>query len=132
MSKLDKIRSAEIKIIAIVTSYEIVCATPRNLPNRAYLEFEHHPAINVGYTFNLDTHKKYKIPSGMNIDWYWCGYSIHIIIANVKLRAGAIINKMLLDIVGLACSFTNNLIASANGWGNPISLGLFGPFRSWK
>ena len=68
MSKLDKIRSAEIKIIAIVTSYEIVCATPRNLPNRAYLEFEHHPAINVGYTFNLDTHKKYKIPSGMNID----------------------------------------------------------------
>jgi hypothetical protein len=52
-----------IKIIAILTSYEIVCATLRNLPNSAYLEFEHHPAINVGYTFILDTHRKYKIPN---------------------------------------------------------------------
>jgi hypothetical protein len=56
------------RIRAILTSYEIVCATPRNLPNSAYLEFEHQPAINVGYTFILETHKKYKIPSGINID----------------------------------------------------------------
>jgi len=41
----------------------MVCATLRKLPNRAYLELEHHPAINVGYTFILDTHKKYKIPN---------------------------------------------------------------------
>jgi len=31
----------------ILTSYEIVCATPRNLPSRENLEFEYHPAMNV-------------------------------------------------------------------------------------
>lgn len=47
-SMLCSISRAEIKISAILTSYEIVCATPRNLPNNAYLEFEHHPAVKVG------------------------------------------------------------------------------------
>jgi len=31
----------------ILTSYEIVCATPRSLPRSEYFEFEYHPAINV-------------------------------------------------------------------------------------
>jgi hypothetical protein len=44
------------------TSYEIVCATPRIAPRRAYFEFAHHPEIKVTYTFNLDTHKKYSAP----------------------------------------------------------------------
>lgn len=39
--------STERIISAIETSYEIVCAMPRNAPKRAYLELEHHPAINV-------------------------------------------------------------------------------------
>jgi len=47
-SILCSINRHEIKMIAILTSYEMVCATPRNLPNRAYLEFEHQPAVNVG------------------------------------------------------------------------------------
>lgn len=62
-SILCKISSTEIRISAILTSYEMVCATPRNLPNNAYLEFEHHPAVNVGYTFILDTHRKNRIPN---------------------------------------------------------------------
>jgi len=33
---------------------------------------------------------------------------------------------------GLARSFTNNLIASANGWGSPINPTLLGPLRRWK
>jgi len=49
------------------TSYEIVCATLRSDPNRAYLELEHHPAMNVEYTFNLDTHRKYKTPNDRKI-----------------------------------------------------------------
>jgi hypothetical protein len=48
------------KIKDILTSYEIVCATPRKAPSRAYLEFDLHPAKNVVYTFILDTHRKYK------------------------------------------------------------------------
>ena len=68
ISSLDSISSAVIKISAIVTSYEIVCATLRSLPRSAYLEFEHQPAIKIGYTFILDTHRKYRIPSGIYID----------------------------------------------------------------
>lgn len=59
-------RRAPIKIRDIDTSYEMVCATPRNAPNRAYFEFEHHPARNVQYTFILDTHKKYNTPNDKN------------------------------------------------------------------
>lgn len=45
-------------ISAIDTSYEMVCATPRKAPSKAYFELEHQPDINVAYTFILDTHKK--------------------------------------------------------------------------
>jgi len=68
----------------------------------------------------------------MYIDWKLCGYSIHIIIANTNLRAGAAKNSIEFDIVGFACSFTKSLIASANGCGIPRILGLLGPFRNWK
>jgi len=43
---LCRIRT-ERMIRAMETSYEIVCAIPRNAPSKAYLEFEHHPAIKV-------------------------------------------------------------------------------------
>jgi hypothetical protein len=46
------------RIIDILTSYEIVWATPRRAPSNAYLELDAHPAINVQYTFILDTHMK--------------------------------------------------------------------------
>lgn len=58
---------ADKRISDIDTSYEIVCAIPRRAPNKAYLEFEHHPARNVAYTFMLDTHKKYRAPKLRNI-----------------------------------------------------------------
>lgn len=45
----------------MLTSYEMVCATPRKAPRRAYFEFDLHPARKVVYTFMLDTHKKYRI-----------------------------------------------------------------------
>ena len=40
-------RSMAIRIRAMVTSYEMVWATLRIDPNRAYLEFEDHPAVRV-------------------------------------------------------------------------------------
>jgi len=40
----------------------MVWATPRRAPRSAYLEFDAHPAINVQYTFMLDTHRKYRAP----------------------------------------------------------------------
>jgi hypothetical protein len=55
------------------TSYEIVCAILRRDPNKAYFEFEHQPAINVEYTFRLDTHRKYSTLENIKIDGYECG-----------------------------------------------------------
>lgn len=47
MSNDSKRRRGESIIRAILTSYEIVWATPRIAPRRAYLELENHPAARV-------------------------------------------------------------------------------------
>ena len=39
---------------ANLTSQEIVCATDRKLPNKAYLLFEDQPENKTGYTFILN------------------------------------------------------------------------------
>ncbi len=56
----------EIIIRAIVTSYEIVCATPRIAPSRAYFELENHPAAKMVYTLILEMHRKRSMPR------VWC------------------------------------------------------------
>lgn len=48
------ISRTERRIIARVTSYEIVWATARRAPIRAYLEFEAHPDQRIEYTARLD------------------------------------------------------------------------------
>jgi len=66
---IELIRIIDVSIISdILTSYEIVCATPRSLPSSEYLELEYHPAMNVAYTFILEMHRKKMAPSGRNID----------------------------------------------------------------
>lgn len=77
----------------------------------------------------LLTHRKYNAPKVMKNDWQACGYNTHINMANVRPKIGAPWNKYLLDLVGVDCSFVNNLIASAKGTGIPMRLGLLGPFR---
>ena len=76
-------------INAIDTSYEIVWATPRNAPRRAYLEFEHQPAINVEYTFILDTHRKYNTPYIKKDEGFEWGYRVHNINAKISPKIGA-------------------------------------------
>ena len=48
ISKIDS------RIIASVTSYEIVCATARKAPMRAYFELEAQPDQRIEYTAKLD------------------------------------------------------------------------------
>ena len=47
-------------------------------------------------------------------------------------RAGAAENGIRFATDGVACSLRKSLRASARGCGSPISMTLFGPFRSWK
>lgn len=62
--KLNDVRniSNEIKIKAILTSYEIVCATLRNAPRREYFELDDHPLIMVVYTLRLEIHRNIRTP----------------------------------------------------------------------
>ena len=62
--RLNDIRksSNEIKIKAILTSYEMVCATLRKAPSSAYFEFDDHPLIMVVYTLSLEMQRNSKIP----------------------------------------------------------------------
>ena len=54
MEQNSFIRRTDSKIIASVTSYEIVCATARRAPISAYLELEAQPDQRMEYTARLD------------------------------------------------------------------------------
>ena len=58
------------------------------------------------------------------------GNKVHSIKARIRPKIGAKMYGEMFAGVGFVCSFANNLIASANGWGRPISMTLFGPLRS--
>lgn len=59
ISKIDS------RIIASVTSYEIVCATARKAPMRAYFELEAQPDQRIEYTAKLDIANMKRAPKFM-------------------------------------------------------------------
>lgn len=108
-------RRTDRRIIARVTSYEIVCATARNAPIRAYLELDAHPDHRIAYTARLDVARINKIPMFMLMRGCGIGRGIHIVRARVRAKEGAIINKVIEDVKGLRGSLINSFMASANG-----------------
>lgn len=66
----------------------------------------------------------------MLIRGWGIGSGIHIVIARVRARVGAMINRVTEDVEGLRGSLMNNFMASANGWSRPYGPTTFGPFRS--
>ena len=122
----------EIKIRAILTSYEIVWAALRRAPRRAYFEFEAHPAIKVVYTLKLERHKKSKIPNSINTEGLEWGYSAHSIRARNSPSIGATKKGAILAKEGEVNSFVKSFKASARGCGSPASPTLLGPLRNWK
>mgnify|MGYP003299833590 CR=1 FL=1 len=59
ISKIDS------RMIASVTSYEIVCATARKAPMRAYFELEAQPDQRIEYTAKLDIANMKRTPKFM-------------------------------------------------------------------
>lgn len=109
------IRSTDSRMIAIVTSYEIVCATARRAPNIEYLELEAHPDHRMEYTERLDVARinrtlKFRFTRGWGI-----GRGIHKLRARVRDKVGAIINRVVEVARGRRGSLINSFIASANG-----------------
>lgn len=103
------------RIMAKVTSYEMVWATARSAPNRAYLEFEAHPDHKIEYTARLDVARMNRAPRFMLMRGWGMGIGIHIDSANVRAREGAMVNSRVDDVEGCKGSLINNFSASAIG-----------------
>lgn len=124
------IKRIESRIIANVTSYEIVWATARNAPIRAYLEFDAQPDHRIEYTARLEVARinrapRFRLASGKGI-----GSGIQRESARVRARVGAIMNRDTDEDRGRSGSLINSFIASANGWRTPYGPTMFGPLRS--
>lgn len=60
------------------------------------------------------------------------GYIDHSKSAKISAITGERKKINMFDLKGIDCSLVNSFSASAIGWGIPIRLTLFGPFRIWK
>lgn len=124
------IRRMDRRMIARVTSYEIVCATARRAPINAYFELEAHPDHRMEYTARLDMASINSTPKFMLMRGYGMGRGIHIVRARVRARIGAMMNMETEEVDGRRGSFVKSLIASAKGCSRPYGPTMFGPFRS--
>ena len=107
------------RMIARVTSYEIVCATARNAPIRAYFELDAQPDHRMEYTAKLDTARINRMPRLRLMRGYGIGRGIHRVRARVRASVGAMVNISLDDVSGRRGSLVNSFIASAIGWSRP-------------
>lgn len=113
------IRRTDKRIIAIVTSYEIVCATARRAPNIEYLEFDAQPDHRMEYTERLEVARINRMPRFRLIRGCGMGRGIHRLRASDRDSVGAMINRVVEVARGRRGSLINNFIASANGWRVP-------------
>lgn len=124
------ISNTDSRMIASVTSYEIVWATARRAPIRAYFEFEAHPDHKIEYTARLDMANINKMPRFMLMSGYGMGSGTHMISASDSAKIGAIINMEMDDVRGRRGSLVNSFRASAMGWSSPNGPTMLGPLRS--
>ena len=123
-------RSTESRIMAIVTSYEIVWATARSAPNMEYFELEAHPDHKIEYTERLEVARINSIPMFMLIRGWGRGRGTHKLNARVSDSVGAIINRDVEVARGRRGSLIKSFIASANGCRIPKGPTILGPLRS--
>lgn len=122
-------RMIDSRIIARVTSYEIVWATARSAPIKAYFEFEAHPDHRMEYTARLDIASMKSSPRLRSARENGMGSGVQMEIARIRASIGVVMNRIGEDVDGRIGSFTNNFTPSANGWSSPNGPTTFGPFR---
>lgn len=108
-------RITDSKIIARVTSYEMVWATARSAPIRAYFELEAHPDHRIEYTARLDIANMNRSPRLRSARENGMGSGIQMEIARRSASMGVVMNKIGEDVDGRIGSFTNNFTPSAKG-----------------
>lgn len=115
--------------MANVTSYEIVWATARNAPIRAYLELEAHPDHKIEYTARLDIASRKSRPKLRSAKENGRGSGVQIEIARSRASIGVAMNRAGEDVDGRIGSLINSFTPSARGWRSPKGPTTFGPFR---
>lgn len=123
------IRTIDSRIIARVTSYEMVCATARSDPIRAYLELEAHPDHRIEYTIRLDMVSRNSSPRFRSASGKGIGSGVQIEIASSRASIGVIMNRIGEDVDGRIGSLTNSFTPSASGCSSPNGPTMLGPFR---
>lgn len=120
----------ESKISPRLTSYEIVCATARRAPIRAYFEFEAQPEPKIEYTAKLERARTKRIPKFRSTTGYGIGIGAHSVRARIKAIIGVIRNRNGDEVDGRTGSLIKSLTPSAIGWSNPYGPTTLGPLRS--
>lgn len=117
------------RISARVTSYEMVCATARSAPIRAYLELEAHPDHRIEYTARLDIASRNSTPRFRSASENGMGRGVQMEIARVRASIGVRMNRIGEEVEGRTGSLMNSFTPSASGWRSPNGPTTFGPFR---
>lgn len=115
--------------MARVTSYEMVCATARSEPIRAYFELDAHPDHRIEYTVKLDIAKRNRNPKFRSVREKGSGRGAQTVIARSRASIGVIRKRVGEEVDGLMGSLMNNLTPSATGCKSPYGPTMFGPFR---
>lgn len=98
-----------------LTSYEMVCATARRAPIRAYLEFEAQPEPKIEYTAKLEIVKINKILRFKDASACGIERGNHRVSARIRANAGAERNMSGEEEEGRTGSLINSLMPSATG-----------------
>lgn len=109
------IRIRHSRISPSVTSYEMVCATARSAPTKAYFEFDDQPEPRIEYTAKLDMDRRKRMPRFRFDSVKGIGRGIQIISARVSAIIGIIRNRVCDDVDGRTGSLINNFSPSAIG-----------------
>lgn len=117
------------RIIARVTSYEIVWATARRDPIRAYFELEAQPDHRMEYTARLDMASMNSSPRFRSARGNGIGSGVQIEIARRRASIGVVINRIGEDVDGRIGSLMNSFTPSATGCRSPKGPTTLGPFR---
>lgn len=102
-----------------LTSYEIVWATARRAPIRAYFELEAQPEPKIEYTARLERARINSTVRFRSATGWGRGRGIHNRRARVRASKGANINRMGEEVEGRTGSLIKSLTPSAIGWRSP-------------
>lgn len=117
------------RMIARVTSYEMVWATARNAPIRAYLELEAHPDHRIEYTARLDMVSRNSSPRLRSARGNGIGSGVQIEIARRRASIGVVMKRIGDEDEGRMGSLMNSFTPSARGCSSPKGPTMLGPFR---